>query len=271
MRELIARLARAREEKNIPLQEISYKTNIRLENLSRLESGDVSFQPYPYIKAMIRKYAEAIGEKIDPSELASIDPEPIVAPAFDAKASDEAAEALRKEMSQKKRLLYASVSGLLVAIMLAFAIGRLTKPSDESSAPKAQPIQATNAPKPSPPVAAPSPEPKASASQPPADARKPVAESAPQQIAEQPKGEKKHTLIVRSKTDSCWISVASDKNAAKEMLLAPSASATFDADSLFTLTVGKLETAELWLNGKPVALPRRSGMISGFKLTPPKD
>lgn len=271
MKDLIARLVRAREEKNISLQDISHKTNIRLENLARLESGDVEFQPPPYIRAMIRKYAETIGEKI---ELPPLDPvKPVAnAPAESESAFSEKASVPQAETKRKRQVVYASAAALAF-VAIAFAAWLMTKSSESASAPKAQPAQTTSAQKNAlPPADAPAPEPKASAPAIAETQRKPIAET-PQPNAPQAnaKSERKHTLVVRSKTDTCWISVASDKNAAKEMLLAPAASATFDADSLFTLTVGKLETAELWLNGKPVTLPRRSGMISGFKLTPPKD
>lgn len=266
MKDIIARLVRAREEKNISLQDISQKTNIRLENLARLESGDIEFQPPPYIRAMIRKYAETIGEKI---ELPPLEPvKPVVSALSESESSvSEKTSASQAETKRKRQFAYASAAALAL-VAITFAAWWMTKSSESASAPKPQPAQTTSAQKNAlPPVNAPAPEPKTSAPAPAETQRKPIAETSQASAA----SERKHTLVVRSKTDTCWISVASDKNAAKEMLLAPAASATFDADSLFTLTVGKLETAELWLNGKPVTLPRRSGMISGFKLTPPKD
>ena len=68
MQKLIERLTHAREEKNITLKDISYKTNIRLEVLTRIESGDTTFQPEPYIKAILKKYAETIGVKLHQSD-----------------------------------------------------------------------------------------------------------------------------------------------------------------------------------------------------------
>lgn len=281
MQKLIERLTRTREEKNITLQDISYKTNIRLEVLTRIESGDTTFQPEPYIKAILKKYAETIGVKLHQSDFEEEKPtpesltqqEPIHQPTANepisiaSPAMSTDFEIPQPEQSHKKRLIYASLAGALIVTICIIWI--LFKQSERISQEQVRPVSeqqaitktldATLQVRESKPkeIAPPAPEMQ----------RKPVIEDA----EPSPKSEKKHTLVVRSKTDTCWISVASDKSNAKEMLLTPQAVAKFNADSLFTLTVGKLETAELWLNGKPVTLPRRSGSISGFKLMPPKD
>jgi cytoskeleton protein RodZ len=281
MQKLIERLTRTREEKNITLQDISYKTNIRLEVLTRIESGDTTFQPEPYIKAILKKYAETIGVKLHQSDFEEekptpeslTEPKPTLQPtarestSIASPAMSTDFEIPEPEQSHKKRLIYASLAGALIVTICIIWI--LFKQSERISQEQVRPVSeqqaitktldATLQVRESKPkeIAPPAPETQ----------RKPVIED----VEPSPKSEKKHTLVVRSKTDTCWISVASDKSNAKEMLLTPQAVAKFNADSLFTLTVGKLETAELWLNGKPVTLPRRSGAISGFKLTPPKD
>jgi cytoskeletal protein RodZ len=281
MQKLIERLVRTREEKNITLQDISYKTNIRLEVLTRIESGDTTFQPEPYIKAILKKYAETIGVKLHQSDFEEekptpeslTEPKPTLQPtarestSIASPAMSTDFEIPEPEQSHKKRLIYASLAGALIVTICIIWI--LFKQSERISQEQVRPVSeqqaitktldATLQVRESKPkeIAPPAPETQ----------RKPVIED----VEPSPKSEKKHTLVVRSKTDTCWISVASDKSNAKEMLLTPQAVAKFNADSLFTLTVGKLETAELWLNGKPVTLPRRSGAISGFKLMPPKD
>jgi|GEM_PF-3911462 len=281
MQKLIERLTRTREEKNITLQDISYKTNIRLEVLTRIESGDTTFQPEPYIKAILKKYAETIGVKLHQSDFEEekptpeslTEPKPTLQPtarestSIASPAMSTDFEIPEPEQSHKKRLIYASLAGALIVTICIIWI--LFKQSERISQEQVRPVSeqqaitktldATLQVRESKPkeIAPPAPETQ----------RKPVIED----VDASPKSEKKHTLVVRSKTDTCWISVASDKSNAKEMLLTPQAVAKFNADSLFTLTVGKLEAAELWLNGKPVTLPRRSGAISGFKLMPPKD
>ena len=288
MQQLIERLVRAREEKNISLQDISYKTNIRLEILARIESGDTSFQPMPYIKAMLHKYAETVGVKLHQSDFEeqtktltsespiqenSIVENPIHQPATHEPVSVASPsmpidlEIPQPEQNHRKRLIYASLVGALIATLLVgwYLVKQTERISQDQARSVSEQQVITKTLDSSVQVGESKMKENASATA--EIQRKPVIEDA----ESAPKSEKKHTLIVRSKTDTCWISVASDKSTAKEMLLTPSGVAKFNADSLFTLTVGKLETAELWLNGKPVTLPRRSGAISGFKLMPPKD
>ncbi len=281
MQKLIERLTHAREEKNITLQDISYKTNIRLEVLTRIESGDTTFQPEPYLKAILKKYAETVGVKLHQSDFeeekstpesltqqqpihqhAAHEPTSIASPAMPTDF-----EIPQPEQSHKKRLIYASLAGALIVTICIIWI--LFKQSERISQEQVRPVseQQASVKTLAAPVRIEENNPKEKTPAVAEIQRMPVIEN----TESSPKPEKKHTLVVRSKTDTCWISVASDKSNAKEMLLTPQAVAKFNADSLFTLTVGKLETAELWLNGKPVTLPRRSGAISGFKLMPPKD
>ncbi len=287
MQQLIERLVRAREEKNITLQDISYKTNIRLEILARIESGDTSFLPSPYIRAMLRKYAEIVGVKLHQSDFAeqtesltseSTKQDTSIHQPLSPEAVSDASSSMpvdletpQPEQSHRKRLIYASIAGMLVVTVLVvwYLFRQTEKISQEQVRPVSEQQVATKA------LNAPQPIKQSKPSEVPAERGSEIAETQRKPVIEDAehmaKPEKKHTLVVRSKTDTCWISVASDKNTPKEMLLAPSGVAKFNADSLFTLTVGKLETAELWLNGKPVTMPRRSGAISGFKLMPTKD
>ncbi len=57
-------LKQIRLEKGISLEEISKKTKIRLDFLERIDEGDFSVTPMPYIRAFLREYAEFLG--IDP-------------------------------------------------------------------------------------------------------------------------------------------------------------------------------------------------------------
>ena len=53
-----------RLDKNISLKQVSNETKIRLDFLQRLEEGDYSVAPKPFVRAFIRSYAEVLG--IDP-------------------------------------------------------------------------------------------------------------------------------------------------------------------------------------------------------------
>ena len=76
-----------RLEKNITLKQVSNKTKIRLDFLERLEEGDYSVVPQPFIRAFFREYAEVIGidpvramEKLDKKIETIIPPKPEVLP-----------------------------------------------------------------------------------------------------------------------------------------------------------------------------------------------
>ncbi len=54
-----------RLDKNISLKQISNDTKIRLDFLQRIEEGDYTVAPKPFVRAFIRAYAEALG--VDPT------------------------------------------------------------------------------------------------------------------------------------------------------------------------------------------------------------
>lgn len=54
-------LKEIRLKKNISLKNISEKTKIRIDFLEKLEEGDFTIAPMPYIRAFIREYAEFVG------------------------------------------------------------------------------------------------------------------------------------------------------------------------------------------------------------------
>jgi len=273
MQKLIERLICARKEKNITLQDISQKTYIRVEILARIESGDTTFQPEPYIRAILKKYAEMVGVELHPSDF---EEEPITEYQVSSASVAVPSTLSTLEVQQperKKQLVYASLASALIVLMMLVwiffkqiknASQEQTRPVLEQQAPARQQATVKT-------IIEPNRLEESKPKEKPPETTEPQRALAIENKALSPKTEKKHTLVVRSKDDSCWISIASDKGSAKEMLLMPQAVAEFNADSLFTLTIGKLETAELWLNGKPVTLPRRSGAILGFKLMPPKD
>ena len=72
-----------RLEKNITLKHIANQTKIRLDFLERLEEGDYSVAPVPFIRAFFREYAEVVGinpvramEKLDKKIETIIPPKP---------------------------------------------------------------------------------------------------------------------------------------------------------------------------------------------------
>jgi hypothetical protein len=67
MKPLHEELKAIREEKNISLDYISHMTKIRVNLLEKLEQGDFTFAPQPYIRAFLGEYATVIG--IDPQQV----------------------------------------------------------------------------------------------------------------------------------------------------------------------------------------------------------
>lgn len=53
-----------RLQKGISLEEIAKETKIRLDFLERIEEGDYTVTPSPFVRAFLREYAEVVG--IDP-------------------------------------------------------------------------------------------------------------------------------------------------------------------------------------------------------------
>ena len=64
MKPLHEELKEIRLKKGISLEEISEKNKIRLDYLEKIEEGDYSVSPLPFVRAFLREYAEVVG--IDP-------------------------------------------------------------------------------------------------------------------------------------------------------------------------------------------------------------
>lgn len=64
MKPLHEELKIVRLQKDISLEEIAKKTKIRLDFLERIEEGDYTVTPSPFVRAFLREYAEVVG--IDP-------------------------------------------------------------------------------------------------------------------------------------------------------------------------------------------------------------
>ena len=61
MKPIHEELKEIRMKKGVSLEHISNVTKIRVHLLEKLEQGDFSIVPYPYIRAFLREYADVIG------------------------------------------------------------------------------------------------------------------------------------------------------------------------------------------------------------------
>ena len=57
-------LKRARERKEIMLEDVAHETKINLDYLKAIEAGEFNFLPQAYVRAFIRSYAQKVG--LDP-------------------------------------------------------------------------------------------------------------------------------------------------------------------------------------------------------------
>jgi transcriptional regulator with XRE-family HTH domain len=69
MKPLYKELKDIREEKGVTLEEIYRVTKIRVPFLEKIEEGDFSVVPEPFMRAFLREYAEAVG--VDPGRVIS--------------------------------------------------------------------------------------------------------------------------------------------------------------------------------------------------------
>ncbi len=67
MKQLHEELKEIRLEKNISLEQIHEATRIHLDFLRKIEDGDFSIVPEPFLRAFLREYAEIVG--IDPNRV----------------------------------------------------------------------------------------------------------------------------------------------------------------------------------------------------------
>jgi transcriptional regulator with XRE-family HTH domain len=394
----VHKLIEVRKAKNLTLDDISFKTKIRTEILARIESGDTSFQPEPYMKALLKKYGDALGTKVSFEEpapplvdtpmpsfeemmaerkpatqtvSAAVQPvmastiqsasEPTVKQPIPTSFGLSSVEPTQKPSSWFGYLMLGSVSvAAIVAVIVwiampkseTFAVVRnepsmmRVEPSSQQVSPPITPLAAkpaemssVNAGSPSganaatvtppsvpqsasqtssqtPPLLSSSQTPTVAlptessvkplvsssaststtsapaVSAPPTSASTPSGANASAGNASQTspsgtpsasakavtvdsilppvsqKSDKKFALVVRAKFDSCWVGIASDKHSRKEAVIPPSNTMQFDADSTFTVTLGKVESVELWLNGKQLSLPKRTGSVANMKLVP---
>ena len=65
MKSLHEELKIVRLQRGISLEEIVKETKIRLDFLERIEEGDYTVTPTPFVRAFLREYAEVVG--IDPN------------------------------------------------------------------------------------------------------------------------------------------------------------------------------------------------------------
>jgi len=132
MESFIDEIKRLRKKRKLTLEEISKKTRINIDYLKKLESGDLGFLPYPYVKGIIKTYAKYIGislkeieEKFDELREAEKRAAELEITRKDShKETDIYKSESGKSVKEKKIFLYVS-SFFIIVIGIIIVIGSL--------------------------------------------------------------------------------------------------------------------------------------------------
>jgi cytoskeletal protein RodZ len=246
MESLFDELKRAREERGIPLAQISDITRIAEEHLLAIESGNIKILPQAYVRAFLREYADVVG--LSPDDImrkydaflgvASARPAPSLAPIPPGPQT---------QSGEKRSLLNATTARVAltlaaVAVLIVIAwnlVGRKSEPATEE-------IPFQNVIKQEERRLAPTQVPPPAASPVTAPALTPPAD----------------TLVLRaSTTDTVWVMVVRDDQPPLEYLFPPNAHAFWKARDRFRVTLGKAAAIEFTLNQKPLGTLGKPGAI----------
>lgn len=277
--DIASELAAVREELGVTLPEISRRTNIQLESLQKLESGCYDFLPPFYVRQIVRKYAEALNIPADTIEfyLKELDARfSAQSSAVQTQQTQQSAPLLSDDRLERLAAIFspARLAFFGVAILaLGIGVGAFYFYSRSADA---EVIHKTGAPvtsaaleKPEPPKPAES-KIKPLAPPPTLDVVSGATSAAPSStlraLAAEETAKKKLSLVIRAKSD-CWVGVVADERKVQEAYLRANESSHFEADSLVKLTLGKVEVAEVWLNGKSIELPKRIGAVSNLRFS----
>lgn len=292
-------LIAARQERKVTIEQASQATKIKLEYLQKLEKGDFTFLPPPYVYAMLKQYASAL----------QIDPETVKKCRTDLGIlTDEALNAIVTAQAPEPKLSFdnpehkkwgiiagASLGAILLIVLIVQLFSgpsetevvvkkaadvepvTVATPKESltatSETPQAKPdsgkstasLPVTPPPPPAPAPSAPIPvaPPVISTTQavkPIATA--PVTENKPDPAA-QPGVPQVKKILIKTKNDTSWVKVASvDGGFVRESMVPPNQSRAYETKMGFTVIIGKAEAVEVFVDGKMVPLPKSKGRVS---------
>ncbi len=253
MEELGGLLKKAREERNISINDISEQTKIQLHYLEALEKGDFSkFPGEVYLKGALRNYAELVG----------LLPEKVLHLYRELKAEDEPEEPLlepvKKPPLKPKKIGRESspsfIYGLIVLLFLLAAGGYwFSTHFIPKTAPEKDPLEDQAGPSGPDPGEAPGGEKQDSDEKEPAeltaDIRVLTAQSTTGETVFSV-GNSKELKLKLLCTGRCWIKVQLDDSAHfQERSLAQGEEIVFDASEKLWIRLGNPQGVELTVNG----------------------
>jgi cytoskeletal protein RodZ len=245
MESLFDELKRAREERGIPLAQISDITRISEEYLLALERGDVKMLPQAYVRAFLREYAEVVG--LSPEEVmrkynaaageAAGHPTP-PPPSVSAAPLEARSTQHRSYWNATTARIALIIAAVVVLVVIAWNLaGRKGEPVTEE-------IPFQNVIRQEEERLAPA-SPHATS---PADSSRPAAPG--------------DSLLLRaSTTDSVWVMIVRDDLPPLEYLFPPNSHASWKARDRFLVTLGSAAAIQFTLNQKAIGVLGKAGAV----------
>ncbi len=258
-----------RQSKGLTLDDIARRTRIRSNFLEAIEEGNYHLLPERYyVETFIKVYAETLG--VDNAPFLARYRQTIEKP--DVAARKETRTDVKTEpkkprnrpaLTKKHRLWigWALSTAVILTLLVFILYPRETVvevPAPPLPAVKPAAVPEKETPPPEEPLKSESAE-KAGPSQEKSDVgQKPQTGKEPTAAAGEPK--KKYTLRVEAK-ELTWLRIREDKDAARQYLLKPGEKISRQAAERFEIDIGNAGGVDLYLQGKPLGSPGKSGEV----------
>lgn len=271
-----------RREREIPLEMVSRITRISLTSLRLIESEDLVNLPAPlYVKSFLKSYAEAIGA----------DSQDAINRYLNSLELHKRNEQVQPHPSMSKpqwpRLIVALVLFAVVIFATLYIAGWINRAPDQKpqTSMQSEPGQKPVA-EPAEPAVAFLEDPSAgtpdyqapqavehesiSESQPedqlPAEPAQETETVNPPLEKSPPAGTKDLLQLEMAAVEPTWIKAIADGQAPREFTLKPDERMTLEAKDQFNLLIGNAGGIRLFLNGKEIYVPGKSGQVVTMKL-----
>jgi cytoskeletal protein RodZ len=258
MESVFQQLKKAREEKEIPLAQISDITRISEEYLQAIENGNVKILPQAYVRAFIREFADVVGLNVD-EIMRKYDAETSVqegktssmTPADTPPAAPSTSSGTQRTstfLNATMARIALSIVAVAVLVVMAWNLAGRKNEATTEEVPFQTVIRQE-------------------------EQRLAPTPSAPQTVApvtaQQPALTPADSLTLRvATTDSTWIVIVADQQPPKEYLFSANAKATWKARDRFLVTLGNAGAADFTLNKHQLGLlGKRGAVVRNYELT----
>jgi len=244
-----------RVARGLTLAQLSQETRIREEILRHIEAEAHEQLPDPvFVRGFLRAYAQAVG----------VEPEEVLRRYSQRQAVQHRLPTSGLETAHATESFWLKLGASLAAIVLIAGIAlyvehwRQQRSNAVAIAPasEAAPAHPTEA----------APEPTAAREETPPPAAQPAAEEAAAAPPDsRPAPTPQYRLVIHA-TEATWLKIIADAEPAREFLLQADETVEVEAVSFFNLLIGNAGGVDLTLNGKPVAVPGRTGQVVTLQL-----